>query len=98
VLASPRFAVFDIRWLAHPGMVTVVHHQAQLHGTPGEQVSLLAVGGRASGVRTKGLRWPLTDETLEFGSSRGVSNEFSNSIADMTLETGVILAIQPHPS
>ena len=32
--------------------------------------------GRASGVRTEGLRFPLCRETLEPGSTRGVSNEF----------------------
>jgi thiamine pyrophosphokinase len=97
LMASPRFASARLRWLAHPGIVTVVHDQARLHGTPGETVSLIPVGGPARDVRTTGLRWSLNGDTLEFGSSRGVSNEFTTSVAIVSLEAGVLLAVQPHP-
>jgi thiamine pyrophosphokinase len=95
ILADPRFDTLDIAWLAHPGRVTVVHRHATVHGTPGDHVSLLPVGGDARGVRTTGLRWPLDGETLPFGTSRGVSNEFATAVADVSLESGVLLAVQP---
>ena len=69
----------------------------RLAGAPGERLSLLAVGGPASGVTTTGLRWPLADDTLEPGSSRGVSNEFTGTEAAISLTSGVLLAIAPDP-
>ena len=50
-----------------------------LTGEEGELVSLLPVGGPAEGVTAQGLRYPLSDETLAAGSSRGVSNASSAS-------------------
>lgn len=96
ILANPRYAHVDIQWLAHPGRVTVIHEHARLHGGSGAQVSLLPVGGDVVGVTTTGLRWPLERETLRFGSSRGVSNEFSAAVATISIEAGVLLAVQPN--
>lgn len=95
ILASPVFSALDIEWLAYPGRVTVVHEHARLHGTVGGHVSLIPVGGDAGGVRTTGLRWALDGETLRFGTSRGVSNEFSKAVATVTLRSGSLLAVQP---
>jgi thiamine pyrophosphokinase len=95
ILAAPRFDTLDIEWLAHPGRVTVIHRHASLHGSVGSKVSLLPVGGDARGVRTVGLTWQLERETLPFGTSRGVSNEFAAAMADVSLESGVLLAVQP---
>ena len=66
-----------------------------LRGAVGDLVTLLAHGGPATGVGTSGLRWALAGETLDAGSSRGVSNVFEAREATVTLESGVILAIRP---
>lgn len=95
ILASPRFAALDIEWLAHPGRVTIVHEHARLHGAPGAHVSLIPVGGDAEGVTTTGLKWPLTDEHLPFGTSRGVSNEFESAVATVVLRAGTLIVVQP---
>jgi thiamine pyrophosphokinase len=63
-------------------------------GRPGAFLTLLPVNGPAR-VRTEGLRWPLVDEVLEPGSSRGVSNEFATEWAWVAVGEGVVLAIQP---
>jgi thiamine pyrophosphokinase len=39
--------------------------------------------------------YPLAGETLEAGSSRGVSNVFAAESARVSLERGVLLAIRP---
>ena len=49
----------------------------RLSGRVGELVSLFALHGPAHGVVTDGLVYPLHGETLEPGSSRGVSNVFA---------------------
>jgi thiamine pyrophosphokinase len=60
-------------------------------------VTLLAVGGAVTGVRTTGLRYPLHGETLTPGSSRGVSNELVEPVATVTVATGVLLVAVPSP-
>jgi thiamine pyrophosphokinase len=95
LLASPTFADLDVEALVGGARVTVVHRAARLSGTPGDLVSLLAVGGPARGVRTGGLRFPLDREDLLPGSTRGVSNELTEPVAAVSLEDGVLLAVQP---
>jgi len=56
-------------------------------------VTLLPMAGNAVGVSTKGLRYPLHDATLEAGSSWGVSNEFSEDTAMVTVKKGYLLVI-----
>ncbi len=94
LLASARFASVDIVSFTQEGTVTVGRGETDLRGTQGDQVSLLAVGGGAHGVATRGLRWPLTDATLETGSTWGVSNEFTREDASVRVGDGVLLIVQ----
>ena len=48
--------------------------RVSLAGRVGDTVSLLPWGGDVDGVTTKGLRYPLKDETLRAGPARGLSN------------------------
>jgi thiamine pyrophosphokinase len=95
LLAAPRFTGVRIEaWL--PGArLTVVRGETHLHGRPGDLLSLLPVGGAAEGVRTEGLQYPLRDEDLEPGSTRGVSNVFEAPEATVVVARGCVLAIQP---
>ena len=68
--------------------------RAELHGPPGSRVSLLAVGTAAVGVRTEGLRWPLVDERLQAGSSRGLGNVVEALPAGVSLAAGRLLVIE----
>lgn len=95
LLCSPRFAHLEIEWVAGTARARVVHDAAELHGSVGETVSLVPVGGPARGVTTVGLRWSLTEEDLAFGSTRGVSNEFARPVAGVRLRGGTLLAIKP---
>ena len=60
------------------------------HGRPSDTLSLLPLGGDATGVTTGGLAYPLRDETLHFGLTRGVSNEFADETATVSLRTGLL--------
>lgn len=95
LLASPRFADLDIQAVTAHGRLWVVRRRAQITGQVGELVTLLAVHGPASGVRTTGLRWSLGGETLAPGSSRGVSNELVESSAEIEVAHGVVLVVLP---
>jgi len=73
----------------------VVRGERALDGTPGEVLSLLAVGGPAAGVRTSGLRWTLDGQDLPAASGWGVSNEFAMAEASISIEAGVVLVVRP---
>jgi thiamine pyrophosphokinase len=95
LLASEWFAQIEVDALIDEARVHVVRGERVLEGAPGELVTLVAMNGPAVGVRTEGLAYPLAGETLEPGSSRGVSNVFVDKTARLVLERGALLAIRP---
>jgi thiamine pyrophosphokinase len=58
------------------------------------KVTLLSISEKTEGVTTKGLLYPLTDATLELGSSWGVSNEFAAEVAEVTIRSGLLMVIK----
>jgi thiamine pyrophosphokinase len=97
LVGSARFAGSRLDAQVGGALVHVIRDERSLVGEPGEVVSLLALHGPAHGVRTEGLVYPLADETLDPGSSRGVSNVFALRDARVRLEEGVLLAVRPGP-
>lgn len=95
LLAAPRTAGTDIVAYLPPATITVVRRAARLVGEPGDLVTLLPAHGPAVGVTTRGLLYPLDGEDLEAGSTRGVSNELACAEATVTVDGGVLLAVQP---
>jgi thiamine pyrophosphokinase len=95
LLGSDRYASAEVDALVGTARVHVIRGERSLEGAPGELVTLLALHGPAEGVTTEGLAYPLRGETLEAGSSRGVSNVFAAGTARISLERGVLLAIRP---
>lgn len=95
LLGAERFAGVQFDALIGGARVHVVRGTRMVDGSPGELLTLLAVGGPARGVTTEGLAFPLSGETLEAGSTRGVSNVLEGSSARVTVADGVLLAIRP---
>ena len=95
VLAGEELVSVRVDALMGSARLWVVRRRETIRGTVGDLVTLLAHGGPAVGVRTTGLRWALAGETLEAGSSRGVSNVLAATEATVSLESGVIVAIRP---
>ncbi|MDE0654379.1 MAG: thiamine diphosphokinase [bacterium] len=95
VLGADAMASVRVDALMGSARLWVVRRRETIHGPVGGLVTLLASGGPAIAVHTTGLRWALAGETLEAGSSRGVSNVFAAPEATVSLESGVILAIRP---
>lgn len=73
----------------------VVRGRATLAGSPGDLLTLVPAHGPARGVTTTGLLYPLVDEDLDAGTSRGVSNEWVDEVATVRLRAGVLLAVAP---
>jgi thiamine pyrophosphokinase len=68
--------------------------RAILDGRVGDLVSLLPVGADAEGVTTDGLRYPLRDEVLRVGRTRGLSNLRTAATASVTLRSGRLLVVE----
>jgi thiamine pyrophosphokinase len=94
-LGSERFAEFELDAILGAASIHVVRRERRLTGRAGELITLLALNGPAKGVVTEGLLYPLGGETLEPGSTRGVSNVFTQAQARVQLAHGVLLAIRP---
>ncbi|HZQ37643.1 MAG TPA: hypothetical protein VFD32_17050, partial [Dehalococcoidia bacterium] len=70
-----------------------VRGAAEIEGSPGDLVTLLAQTERAGGVTTEGLAYPLHEATLYRGDSRGVSNLLQGRHGGVRLRRGVLLLI-----
>ncbi len=95
LLAAPQYASVELVARMGAATLTVIRRSVELHGSSGELVSLLPVHGPAAKVRTEGLLYPLVDEDLPIGTTRGVSNVFTGERATVSLDAGVLLAVQP---
>ena len=94
-VAAPRWAPAPMEAWIGPAHLWVVRRHVTLVGRPGDHVSLLPVHGRVVGVTTSGLLYPLDDEDLDAGSTRGMSNEWAAEEATVQVRSGVLLAVAP---
>ena len=95
LLAARTYEGVEVVAQMGPARVTVVHRAAKVHGRRGDLVTLVPAHGTAAGVTTDGLLYPLTDEDLAPGSTRGVSNELTGTAATVSLRSGTLLVVQP---
>ena len=65
----------------------------EIQGQAGDTLSLIPLHGEAKGVTTRNLAYPLHDETLPAGPSRGLSNVLTNRNASLSLREGFLLAV-----
>ena len=102
LLSMPALVGVDVRLVAADVRVRLLGPPrpdgspptAELDGRIGDLVSLLPVGGDAFGVSTVGLSFPLQDETLFDGLTRGLSNRRAAAVASVTLRAGRLLVVE----
>lgn len=102
LLALPGLAGLDARLVGAEARIRLLvagpaggpAAHVDLDGRVGDGVSLLPVGGDAVGVTTAGLRYPLADEPLLEGRSRGLSNERSRPRATVMLRAGRLVIVE----
>ncbi len=94
LLGDARYAGAEIDAVVGSTLLHVVRGERTLTGTPGELISLLPLHGSAEGVSTRGLEYPLHEETLPAGTSRGTSNVFETSEVLITVAHGSLLAVR----
>jgi thiamine pyrophosphokinase len=88
-LASSRIEVWQgeqTGWVISPPGEDVTGH-------PGDTLSLIPLGGHASGITTKGLEYALRNEELSFAPARGISNLMKTPSVHIKLSKGLLLTI-----
>lgn len=64
-----------------------------IHGKKGDTVSLIPLDSCVEGVTTENLEYPLHDETLERGGTRGISNVMTGERAHVVWSSGMLLIV-----
>ncbi len=93
LLLSPALAGLDVRLEDGSEQVSLVRERAEIHGRPGDTVSLLPLNQPAAGVATRGLKYPLYGETLYPDRTRGISNVLVDPPAEVRLTDGILVCI-----
>jgi thiamine pyrophosphokinase len=102
LLAMPELELLGVRLVAVDARVRRLlapgpdggPARLDLAGRIGDLVSLLPIGADAAGVTTRGLAYPLEDEPLLAGRTRGLSNTREGADAAVTLRRGQLLVIE----
>ncbi len=74
LLTADRWQALCIDARIDSARAWVVRDRAVVDGAPDDLLSLMAIGGPATGVSTSGLAWPLDSALLESGPGLGLSN------------------------
>lgn len=95
--AHPALAGIPLVFLHGAEQAFLIRDAVRLDAPLGTRVSLIPVGGDAKGVSTAGLEFPLENETLAFGATRGVSNVINEADAEIALRKGLLLCLLSPP-
>ena len=93
LLGSERFAGLQIDAWFGDTYLAIVRDSRRVVAESGQLVSVVALNATAQGVRSTGLRWAFEGEELSPGSTRGVSNEFLETIATISVDQGCLAVI-----
>lgn len=99
LLALPSLAGVAVRIVEGDQQALILRggEAVEIEGAEGDLVSLIPLGGNACGVASRGLVWGLDGDTLEFGSSRGVSNEMASGCFRVEVGEGLLLVVHSPP-
>ena len=81
----------DIRFADNFGEMQLLESSFTQQIEVGTTLSLFPLSGTVSGIRTEGLKYPLTNESLENGVRDGSSNEVVDNPVKITHEQGDLL-------
>jgi thiamine pyrophosphokinase len=93
LLTLPELAQVTTRIVDHQLSIEVIRDRAEITGRAGDTLSLIALKGDAHGVTIEGCEYPLTEATLPFGATLGISNVLTQNTAKITVKQGQILAL-----
>lgn len=71
--------------------IFILNKEIIIEGKIGDEVSIIPVSQKLENITTEGLYYRLIDETLAFGSTRGVSNVMNKDSVLITVKKGIAL-------
>jgi len=94
LMTLPKLAKVQVEmWVATQTAWIIRPPGDEVQGHPGDTLSLIPLAGTAKGITTSHLAYPLTNEQLRAGLSRGLSNVLTDPTASVELQEGFLLAI-----
>ena len=96
--ASKEFASLDIRLVDGQQEIFLIRsgQTIEIGGNPGDTLSLVPLGGDATGISTQGLEYALIEGDLFFGSTRGISNVLLENKAVISCREGLLVGVLIH--
>lgn len=73
--------------------VFVIRKPAELHGVPGETISLFPLNKGVKGLTLSGFKYELKNFNLRFGIGLGLSNEFRDKTAKVSFSEGPLVCV-----
>jgi len=98
LLSDPRLSTLDCRLDDGLEEVLFCRDQSTVEGRSGDLVSLIPWREKVKGVQTKNLKWPLRGEILYPEKTRGISNEMTGNVAEVSIASGLLLIIHRRQS
>lgn len=71
--------------------IFVLNKKILIEGKIGDEVSIVPISEKLQGITTDGLYYRLIDDTLLFGSTRGISNVMNKTSAKISVVKGTAL-------
>lgn len=93
LLVKPTIAKIPARIAGADFDAWLAIERASIAGNIGETVSLIPLTAQVENIETSGLQFPLRNETLFFGSSRGISNVLTTARAEISFTRGMLLIV-----
>ena len=95
LLAAPIPAGIALTLREGPDSLHCLHggEHLQIHGRIGDILSLIPLAGPSRGISLNGLEYPLNDQDIPSGSTRGISNLFVHDTAEISLREGLLLIV-----
>jgi len=73
--------------------IRLIRGTVKMRAQTGQKISLTPLGGEATGVTTRGLKFALNGEVLALGVRDGISNEVTDSLVEIKVERGDLLVV-----
>jgi thiamine pyrophosphokinase len=87
---------FKARIINEKNEITLIKDSIIITGKKGDIISLIPLTEKVEGITTDNLYYPLSNENLVLGSSRGVSNIMKCDKAGVKIKGGLLLVFKVH--
>ena len=94
LLLSPKLEGIDARILTDNSDMFIVRKPVTINGVPGKTITLISLSPYTYFTGTRGLKYELREEKLDFSPVRGLSNEFIDRKAKLDIREGTLLVIR----